>query len=111
MVFNPNVPPDPMRISLDLSRRCIETELRRRHERAVADALRPGADLEAAAHRIGLLRSALRGLDFSRLRADFPDLNAGGTAAVALDARPEDKRLRLTVDDAVVADAPLGEVS
>jgi hypothetical protein len=108
-VFNPNLPAPYMRIFLDLSRHCIETELRRRHHRAVADALRPGADLDAAEGRIALLRSALDGLDFPRLRADHASLNAESPATVTLVREADGARLSLRVDDMPVAHAPLRE--
>jgi hypothetical protein len=94
-----------MRIPLDLSRHCIETELRRRHERAVAEALRPAADLDRLEAEIFLLRSALEGLDFRRLRADHPSLNAESQADVALEISGDRRRIQLRVDGKTAAEA------
>jgi hypothetical protein len=99
-----------MRISLDLSRHCIETELRRRHDRTVAEALRPSADLDRLAAEISLLRSALEGLDFPGLRAGHAALNAESRAEVDVDLSFDRRRIRLRVDGKTVGEAPALEV-
>lgn len=98
-----------MRIPLDLSRHCIETELRRRHEQAVAEALRPSANLDRLEAEIALLRSALDGLDFPRLRSAHGALNAESRAAVELGISGDPARIQLRVDGKTAAEAPLRE--
>ena len=109
-VFNPNLAPDPMPISLDLSRHCIETELRRRHDREIAAALRPGADLDRSERRIARLRAALDGLDFPRLRTAHPELRARSAAEVTLVLSESGRRISLRVNGTPVASVPAREV-
>jgi hypothetical protein len=98
-----------MRIFLDLSRHCVETEIRRQHERTVAEALRPNADPDETATRLAWLRSALEGLDFPRLRSDHAALNAAGRADVALEISGDRCRIQLRLDGKTAAEAPLLE--
>jgi hypothetical protein len=68
-----------MQIPLDLSRHCIETEIRRQYRRTLEAALKsapPPAHVEA---RLELLVAALESLDFPRLRSAHRVL-AGGAA-------------------------------
>lgn len=98
-----------MPISLDLSRHCLETEIRRQHERTVAEALRPNADAAGTETRLVWLRSALDGLDFQRLRSDHPSLNAESQADVALEISGDLSRIQLRVDGKIAAEATLRE--
>lgn len=73
---------EPIVIVLDLLQHCVETEIRRLHNRALRTALAPGGlspDLEA---RLELLQQALETFDFPRLRSLDPIL-AGGCAGGA----------------------------
>ena len=67
------------RIRLDLSSHCIETEVERRYNRAISTyfSAEPYERhvLEAS---IDMMRSALKSLNFPKLRTDYPAL-AGGT--------------------------------
>ncbi|MFP4031472.1 MAG: hypothetical protein ACLFTV_07920 [Desulfococcaceae bacterium] len=98
-----------MRITLDLTRHCVETEIRRQHERTVAEALRPTAEPSAAETRLVWLRSALEGLDFPRLRSDHAALNAESRAEVALEISGDRRRIQLRLDGKTAAEAPLRE--
>jgi hypothetical protein len=99
-----------MPISLDLSRHCIETELRRRHDREIAAALRPGADLDRSEPRIARLRAALDGLDFPALRTAHPELRARSAADVTLVLSENGRRISLRVNGNSVASVPAREV-
>lgn len=74
-----------MRMELDLSRHCVETELKRQHNRAVAAYFR-AAD-EKKQHFEGIIeltRKALETLDFGRLRSCHPQLAGGSDAVIEL---------------------------
>ncbi|MBR9982648.1 MAG: hypothetical protein KFF50_16575 [Desulfatitalea sp.] len=69
---------------LDLSRHCIETELRRRHNRALSDCFRPGQDKVAAGAIVELTRQALTRFDFAHLRSRHAALAGGAASRVTL---------------------------
>ena len=74
-----------MRIELDLSRHCLQTELKRQYNRAVSAYFHcspPGR--HTLALRIDMLERALRTLDFSRLRDRYSTLCGGVDTAVSL---------------------------
>lgn len=75
----------PLRIRLDLSRHCIETEMKRRRSRLVGRALKSMAFAESLAGEIELLRQALERFDFGLLRIRYPALAGGGTELVELE--------------------------
>ncbi len=66
-------------LRLDLSRHCIETEIRRQYNRALSSYFRANAqDKVAIEARLTMIRLALEGFDFGALRSLHPRL-AGGT--------------------------------
>jgi len=74
-----------MIMHLDLSGHCIETELKRQHNQAVAAYFK--ADKEEAARLeqiIETTRLALEVLDFPGLRAEDPELAGGATKPVTI---------------------------
>lgn len=74
-------------LTLDLSGHCIETELKRLYNRALAACLRPGGDKSVAENTVELTRQALTRYDFGLLRSRYLPL-AGHTAAkVTLSAK------------------------
>jgi hypothetical protein len=75
----------PLRIRLDLSRHCIETEMKRRHRRLVDRALKSMAFAESLEGEIELLRQSLEQFDFGLLRVRYPALAGGGTELVELE--------------------------
>jgi hypothetical protein len=76
--------PPPAPIRLDLSRRCIQTEIKRQYERSLAACLRSPAGAEALAETVETLRSALETLDFPKLRAAHTALAGGRSDRVEL---------------------------
>jgi len=84
-------------IHLDLSRRCIETAIRRRYSQCLSLALGHGGPDEALEDEIELLKTALESLDFSHLRRTRPPLAGHSRADVTLswDGRPP---IRIFVD-------------
>jgi len=91
-----------MKIHLDLSRHCIETALKKFHEKSVSRCLR--ADDDKASDRsmqtIEVTRHALENLDFSELRARCRPLGGGTDYAVMISI--SEKRLTIWVDDRIV---------
>ncbi|MBA3028391.1 MAG: hypothetical protein FP816_06195 [Desulfobacteraceae bacterium] len=67
-----------MKIFLDLSNHCIETELKAKHNRLISQYLKFKKPNEGFEEQIESLQRALENLDFGMLRTQFPDL-AGNT--------------------------------
>jgi hypothetical protein len=86
-----------MDIRLDLSRHCIETEIKKQYNKAVSAYFKGGTEekrrLEPAIEAIG---RALATLDFSHLRTQYPPLAGSTDRAVILTCENED--LMITID-------------
>ena len=85
-----------MEIRLDLTRHCIQTEIRRQYNRLIGDYFK--ADPQARKEledRIDLLHNALESFDFGWLRATWPALSGGRDDEVVL-AGGADSLCRLT---------------
>lgn len=67
-----------MNITLDLSKHCVETEVRRLHNSAISAYFKAKKDREALEDTIALTQYALESFDFSKLRSQYPPL-AGHT--------------------------------
>ena len=68
-----------MDIRLDLSRHCIETEIKKQYSTAISTYFKAGvAEKRRLEPTIEVIRRALETLDFSHLRTRYPPL-AGGT--------------------------------
>ncbi|MFP4444783.1 MAG: hypothetical protein ACLFPD_00875 [Desulfosudaceae bacterium] len=91
-----------IRIDLDLSRHCIQTETRRIYNRLVSECLQSAeidGDME---EKVDFLVHVLETFDFAQLRSAYPELAGGGGAEVAL-IREDSGRLAIQIDDRVVA--------
>ena len=73
-----------MDIVLDLKKHCVETEIKRVHQRAVMACFRGGADQAQLETIIDLSQQALEQLDFGFLRGHYPALAGGCDATVSL---------------------------
>jgi DnaJ-class molecular chaperone len=86
-----------MDIRLDLSRHCIETEIKKQYNKAVSAYFKAGMDekrdLEST---IEVVRRALEILNFSHLRTQYPPLAGGTDRNVILSCKNED--LLITID-------------
>ena len=71
-------------VQLDLSRHCVETEIKKLYNFALGAYFRPGADKPGLEARIGLLTLALEGFDFQALRGRYPALCGGSSQPVVL---------------------------
>ena len=63
-----------MKIILDLSKHCIETEIKKFYNRSVSKYFKPNADKAGLEREIEILREALETFDFKRLRNAYPKL-------------------------------------
>ena len=93
-------------LKLDLSRHCIETEVRRLHERCIRDYFKQPADRSRLEAAIDLLLEALETFDFPALRACHPAMAGQTEHRAALDRDPQGN-LRILVDDNPLADLPI----
>ena len=73
-----------MKIKLNLTKHCIETETRRLYNRSLAQYFKPNADKKQLEARIEMLQNALECLDFGRLRSVYPELAGNEKAHVTL---------------------------
>jgi hypothetical protein len=83
---------------LDLSRHCIETEIKSWHNRLISRYLnlkRPDASLEA---EICALENALTHMNFARLRSAFPQLSGNTKEKVSL-VVDADHHYRILIND------------
>lgn len=89
-----------MTIRLDLTRFCIETACRRRHNRAIGAYFSDPPNGERLAQEIELLGRALEELDFGALRRDHRVLCGGRSGEILLGQ--DESRLILWIDGQTV---------
>ena len=88
-----------MKIQLDLTHHCIETEIRRLHEAAMSRYFKRGTgDKKAVEKELVLLENALTAFDFPRLRSGWSVLAGGDDRPVSLHWE-DNRRPCLQVDD------------
>lgn len=76
-----------VRIPLDLSKHCIQTETKRVYNRLLSTCLKPGTSPDPMMEQqLELLQQALETWDFAALRAAYPELAGGREANVVLAA-------------------------
>lgn len=89
-------------VRLDLSRHCVETEIRRLYNRTISEYFRADRlQRERLEAIIDMTRDALESLDFNRLRNEYSPLAGHSDARVVL-ARAQD-RLSILIDGRIVA--------
>jgi hypothetical protein len=93
-------------LKLDLTRHCIETEIRRRHEHCIRDYFKHPERRQRLETAIDLLREALETFDFAALRAGHNALAGHTDHRVALDRDSQDS-LRILIDGQPLANLPL----
>ena len=92
-----------MRIDLDLSQHCVETEIKRVYHRALSGYFKPGADTAHLERIIALTQQALEHLDFAFLRAHYPPLAGHSDVPVALARRQQHDQPTLLIDGSAIA--------
>lgn len=90
-----------MNLRLDLSRHCIETEVRKQYNRAVSHYFQKIGDSGRFEATIELTRCCLERLDFSALRRCYPQLAGHATADVVVTMDGDD--IRIAVDGRPIA--------
>ena len=90
-----------MHLTLDLSRHCIETEIKKRHNRCISRYFKKNGERPAIEAELDLLGQALATLDFGALRIRHPALNGHSDATVVL-TREDDGRLAIRINGAAV---------
>jgi hypothetical protein len=90
-----------MRIDLDLTKHCVETEIKRVYHRALSSYFKPGADTAHLERIIALTQQALEHLDFAYLRGHYPPLAGHSDVPVALGE--EDDRPTILIDGSAIA--------
>jgi hypothetical protein len=97
---------EPFSMVLDLSKHCIETELRIRYHRRLSDYFKAGGDRERIEWEIEMLKAWLERGAFERLRNRHKALAGGSRARVEMRVGPEGKAA-LLIDDRVAARLPV----
>jgi len=93
-----------MEIRLDLSRHCIETEIKKQYNHAIAAYFKAvPAEKRRLEPTIETTRRALETMDFSHLRTHYPPLAGGSDRNVILSCENED--LTLTIDGKKLKDS------
>jgi len=83
-----------MKIALNLATHCIETEIRRLFQKAMADYFRADQTRRKALEpRLALLEESFKTFDFGVLRSRCPELAGGTRAAVFLQQHQEGRPL------------------
>jgi len=91
-----------LEIQLDLSRHCIETDIRKQYNRLISNYFKSPRDREGIEKRISLLKHALETLDFRQLRNKHPKL-AGNTADKVFLSWDDMKTLRVRINTTQVS--------
>jgi hypothetical protein len=75
-----------MKIRLDLTKHCIQTAAKRKYNQLISNYFKSShaERTESLESEISLLKAALESLDFSWLRATYPELRGGGTDEIAI---------------------------
>ena len=73
-----------MEIQLDLSKHCIETEIKRVYNQAIFVYFKTAKNRSRTTHIITLAKEALETFNFRRLRNEYPDLSGHSAAEIVL---------------------------
>ena len=73
-----------LKIRLDLSEPCIETEIKRKHNQAISVYFKTGKDRYHLESLTGLTQQALKMFDFKGLRSQYPPLGGNTNIEVFL---------------------------
>lgn len=73
-----------MKIKLDLTKHCVETELRRVYNRSLSLYFKPGSKKERIEKIITVLKTVLENSDLNNLRNTYPELAGKSEANIIL---------------------------
>jgi len=76
-----------MKIKLNLSKHCIQTEAKRLYNQLISDYFRAGAESSRLEKKIEILKTVLEKCDFPRLRSMYPELagNCSNDVTLSID--------------------------
>jgi len=80
-----------MKIILDLSKHCIETEIKRFYNQSVSKYFKPNPDKAGLEREIEILREVLETFDFKRLRNTYPPFGGHHNDYVVLGVNDQNK--------------------
>ncbi len=89
-------------IKLNIGKHCIETELRRQHNRSLSEYFRSESDKERLEEDIDMLTTALKQLDFAHLRSRYPELAGGHDDADVSLSKVGQDQIAITVNGKAV---------
>lgn len=90
-----------IRIPLDLSSHCIQTEIRRQYNRQLSACLKSAAGDDTAEKKLEILKTSLETWDFPKLRSDHTAL-CGGRNPEVIVAGDNSGRCFLMLDGQIV---------
>jgi len=90
-----------LKLRLDLSRHCIETEIKRLHNRSVTQYFNSKKDKHQLETRIEVMKNALESFDFPYLRSRYPLLSGGHGEDVFLVVDPNGDTCIITPEEVI----------
>lgn len=90
-----------MKIPLNLSKHCIETEIKRLYTKALSDYFKSKIKNHELEQTLSMVQQALETFDFRMLRSQYPALAGGTTASVFL-GKDHDAQFALTINNETV---------
>ncbi len=91
-----------MRIDLDLTNHCVETEIKRVYHRALSGYFKAGADKTHLEQIIALTQQALERLDFGFLRSQYPPLAGHSDVPVVLAWHDDEELPEILIDGSAI---------
>lgn len=87
-----------MEIPLDLSKHCIQTEIKKLYSRSIGTCFRESVNPEEMEDRIEMLREALEGFDFAGLRTKHRELCGGDSTSRICLIKDPDGRILISIN-------------
>jgi len=91
----------PLKIRLDLSRHCIDTEIKRLYNRKVAHYFKDDNPKQALENQIETLKNALEQFDFRYLRSRHPMLAGSNEKNIFLDVDADGNMQIITPEEVI----------
>ena len=85
-------------IRLDLSKHCIETEIKKVYNQSVFRYFKAGSDKNQLENQIDILKKAMEQVDFAGLRRVYPELEGHNHSEVFL-SKDAENRMVITIND------------
>ena len=95
-----------MNINLNLSRHCIETEVKRLYNKCITQYFKHDTDKKQLEKHIKVLKELLENCNFAKLRSVYPELGGHCKAEVTLHSENQDDIVIICNDKKII---PFGE--